>query len=721
MNNVRSLVPADRMVDARRLAEILAENEMLRAEVKVARQAMEISAELTVAQFVETEKLIKKVQMANALQKAVFDAAHRISVIATDENGVIRLFNAGAEKMLGYSASEVVGTQTPVIFHLQSEYDLRCQEMSERAERSISGIELFFEHVRQGIFKEREWTYVRKDGTKFPAELSVTGLYGPENEVVGFLCAATDIAERKKKEQEILEARRAAEESNRAKSAFLANMSHELRTPLNAIIGYSEMLQEDAEDEGQEDFIPDLKKIHAAGKHLLSLINDILDLSKIEAGKVELLIEPFDLPDLVKEVVSTVQPLVEKKYNTLKASCAEEIGTVTGDITRMRQILFNLISNAAKFTENGEISMTVLPEVKEGRKWISVSVSDTGIGMTPEQARGIFEPFTQADSSTTKQYGGTGLGLTISKRFCEMMGGSIQVESEQGKGTTFIVMIPAVVKSAKTKQERPKAEEPLPAIPVTDERGSPNTVLVIDDDPTARDLMSRFMEKEGFKVVCAPGAKEGIELAGKIKPAMITLDVLMPGMDGWAALKHLKSDPDLADIPVVMVSMLDEEDMGFALGASEYLVKPVDRNRLAAVLGKYMVAGATGRALVVDDQKDARELMAKMLQGEGWGCIQAENGEVALRRIAEDPPDLVFLDLMMPVMDGFQFIETLRKRDDLPPVPIIVITAKEITQEEREYLNSNVQKVIQKSELDRDRVLEELKTMIDKQVSLEKG
>jgi CheY-like chemotaxis protein len=361
---------------------------------------------------------------------------------------------------------------------------------------------------------------------------------------------------------------------------FLANMSHELRTPLNAILGYSEMLMEEAGDLGQDGFVPDLKKIHGAGKHLLSLINDVLDISKIEAGKMEVFLESFLVRPLIDDVVSTVQPLVEKNANALIVSCPEDVGEMHADVTKVRQGLFNLLSNACKFTKEGRITLKVSSDVRDGAPWLHFAVADTGIGMSPEQLGKLFQAFSQVDASTTRKYGGTGLGLAISRKFCQLMGGDITVASEPGKGTTFTMHLPAVVAEGKTAADQPEG-----GLEAESRTGTP--VLVIDDDPTVHDLMRRFLGKEGFKVVPALSGEEGLRLARASVPDVIVLDVQMPTMDGWQVLQQLKADPALKDVPVVLITMMDQKSLGYSLGANDYLLKPVDREKVAGVLNKY--------------------------------------------------------------------------------------------------------------------------------------
>jgi len=510
----------------------------------------------------------------------------------------------------------------------------------------------------------------------------------------GIVATYADISELKQREAQLAHlvsqlevARDAAQEASRTKSSFLANMSHELRTPLNAIIGVTEMLLDDARDLDRADEFEPLERVLRAGRHLLALINDILDLSKIEAGKIDVHLESFPIGPLIDEVVQTVSPLAAKNGNRIVVEHGVT-SSMYADQMRVRQALLNLVSNAGKFTENGTV--TISSEQKGDL--IEIAVKDTGIGMTPDQVGKLFQEFTQADSSTTRKYGGTGLGLAISRRFCQMMGGNIAVESELGSGSRFTIILPmrgvdmvagpAVAPASDQARAATEADNQL--------------VLIVDDDQTVRDVIGRYLEREGFEVAFSDGGREGLRLARELDPAAITLDINMPDLDGWTVLAALKGDPALAHIPVVLVTIFDEKNRGFALGATDYLIKPVDRDTLVRVLRRTCgVRG--GRLLMVDDDEIARRTMRLALEHQGWQIVEAADGRIALEQLAAAPPDVILLDLMMPEMDGFTFLEEMRLQDQWHDIPVIVITARELTSEDRDRLNGGVERVIQKT------------------------
>ncbi len=489
---------------------------------------------------------------------------------------------------------------------------------------------------------------------------------------------------------------RAAANAERARAQFIANMSHELRTPMNAIIGYSEMVVEELTELGHDALTDDVRRVHRSGKHLLRLINDILDLSKIDAGKMEVQRERVDLADLAREVVEAVTPAAMDQANEIRLELDVTVHSIVSDRQRIRQCLLNLLSNAVKFTQGGEIVLRVEP-AKGG---VQLAVSDEGIGMSKAQQERIFAEFTQGDASTARRFGGTGLGLTLTRRFAEMMGGSVRVESTPGVGSTFFLQLPdlaiAPERGAQLMAEAAQAEP------------GERIVLAVDDDPDVIDLVSRILARDGFKVVAALDGDQAFALAERLKPVAILLDVVLPGMSGWEVLSRLKAHPKLSEIPVVMLTTIDDRTRGLSLGAHEYMVKPVERKLLSGHV-KRLYRGDMGTdVLIVDDDYATRRLMRRYLQRDGWSVRTAPDGREALDAVIEERPGLILLDLMMPVMDGITFLQHLRSQSRWDDIPVVVTTAKDLSRDEVKQLEASVSQVISKHAHSMDEILAEV-------------
>jgi adenylate cyclase len=497
------------------------------------------------------------------------------------------------------------------------------------------------------------------------------------------------------------DARDQSEQSSIAKSQFLANMSHELRTPLNAILGYAELLIEDFEDEAQQDAVDDLQKIRRSAHHLLTLINDILDLSKIEAGRMDIEKHSFDVSGLIDEVVGTIQPLALQKHNKIIVNIEPAIGSMTSDSVKVRQVLLNLLSNACKFTEAGIISVSVRLLSRDAHSTVQITVSDTGIGMNDEHLSRIFEAFTQADASTTRKFGGTGLGLAITKKFVELMGGDISVSSEPSVGTTFSVLLPRHLGDAPPAFDTQDMD--YASTGATDESmvAAPGSflVLVIDDEPMAQELNKRWIERLGHRVIIAPNGTKGLELARKLNPNVILLDISMPGLNGWEVLQQLKDDPVTQHIPAIMVSAHDDRKRAVLLGAVELLTKPVARDDLNQLLTLYS-GRSGGNILLVEDDIAMADIYSRSISSAGFQVHHAKNGIEALKLIEKQQDfRMAVVDLMMPQMDGFQFLEAIEARYPNLLMPVMVLTAKDLTTHDRKRLAGHAQMLRQKGNL----------------------
>jgi signal transduction histidine kinase/DNA-binding response OmpR family regulator len=508
-------------------------------------------------------------------------------------------------------------------------------------------------------------------------------------------------AERRYQQARAEEAR--AEAANRAKSSFLANMSHELRTPLNAIIGYSEILADEATDGGYGNLLPDLERITSASKHLLSLINDILDVSKIEAGRMEAFLEIFEIRPMIDDVASVVAPLLSKNANRLVLEVDDDLGTMRSDVTKMRQCLLNLLGNAGKFTEHGTVTLGAHALRHEDVELVEFSVSDTGIGMSPEQLDALFRPFTQADSSTTRRYGGTGLGLALTKSFTELLGGEVRVESEPGVGSRFSLRLPRVL-------------DAIAQPAVTHARGSGSRrVLIIDDDEALHTLLGFHLADQGLAVHHAHGAVEGLQLVREIMPDVILLDIIMPQVDGWTVLRKLKEDTELRHIPVIVLSVSDQRDLGLVRGAADVLAKPLEPAEISRVVERYC-GGPSGTVMIVEDDVLDRELFARILRRHGVPTDERANGRDALAALDRVRPSLILLDLMMPEMDGFELMAELAKRPAWASIPVVVITGRDLSVAERERLQESARRVLLKGAFSRTELIDMVKERVRESV-----
>ena len=484
---------------------------------------------------------------------------------------------------------------------------------------------------------------------------------------------------------ELQVARDQAMEASRTKSSFLANMSHELRTPLNAIIGLTELMSEHSARFGTEKAIEPMRRVLNAGRHLLELINGILDLSKIEAGKLDLSLDMVEVRPVMDEVMALAKPLAEANKNELTLDCPPNTGSIYADSMRFRQILLNLLSNACKFTKAGKVGVKATRVLDGDRLWVEFAVSDTGIGMTEEQIGRLFQEFTQADASTTRKFGGTGLGLAITRKLCQLMGGDIRVTSTIGQGSTFTARLP-VDSGVTAAMPAPKSSN------MSD--SSQGLVLVIDDDVTARELITSYLIEHGFAVETASTGAEGLRRAKELRPSVITLDIMMPDMEGWTVISALKADPELAHIPVIIISIVDEHRRGIALGAAGHLTKPIHRDKMLEVLAPFRTAGRPGVVLIVDDDDDQREEVRMSLEARGWTVHEANHGRRALEVLGSVSPDIVLLDLMMPEMDGFEVVAALQDNPAWRDIPVVVVSAQDLSGEDRLRLNRGVEHIV---------------------------
>ncbi|WP_237214076.1 response regulator [Falsiroseomonas oryziterrae] len=621
-----------------------------------------------------------RLKRSEARLRTILDAIPQLAWM-TDPDGAIQWYNRRWYDFTGAPPGEMLGDGWQSVQHP----DHRARVVERFREAIEAGEPWEDTFPLRGADGRYRWFLSRA------LPLFEAGDEEEEARPIGWFGTNTDIAELREAEEQLAAAKAAAEDANIAKSQFIANMSHELRTPLSAVIGYAEMLEEEAQSLEKADvFLDDLGKITANARHLLSLINDVLDLSKIEAGKMEVQPEDFEVAPLLREVASTVEALAERRRNRLVVECADDLGSAHSDPVKIRQCLFNLLGNAAKFTEDGTIT---LHAERDGDR-LRFTVRDTGIGMSPEQLDKLFQRFSQADASTTRRFGGTGLGLAITRAFTTMLGGDIAVESKAGEGSAFTLTIPADMRLVRAEADEPAAQ--IGEAVAAEQDGPAGLVLVIDDDAATRDLLSRFLRREGFAVRCAPDGAQGLEMARQLRPVAILLDVMMPRMDGWAVLSALKADAALAGTPVVMVTVVQERGLAFSLGADDYLNKPVRWDRLKRVLDRFRREVAPGHVLLLESDEAERRELAGVLAAEGWTVATSADAQDAMARLASPPvPAVLVMELRAPAAgEGFALLRELRRRPELRETAVIAITEGEVDEAELDRLRAAVDTVV---------------------------
>lgn len=648
-------------------------------------------------------------------------------IITFDQSGKIEQANAAAEEMFGVGPGGLVGTKVQKLMklpeHLQKPVPVGALSSGSAIAGHGGTVTQLFNAVKTPGEEHRG---LRMDGGTFWMEVTFSQVPLEDRRVITGIFR--DVTARKRTEERVrlmndeLDARvrlrtaqledaktklelalAQAESAAAAKDRFISVVSHELRTPLTSAMGYTELLLNPRATKLRENPGPTLEKILTSCKHLLTLINDLLDVGRYTAGKpIDLAPIRFDLSGFLRGVQEMVAPLIKKNGNALETAIPSGLGEVVNDETRLRQVLLNLLSNASKFTEKGRVCLHVERRRENGADQLVFQISDTGAGMTPEQVEKLFTPFYRVDNSMTRRQGGTGLGLTITKMICELMGGSIRVDSMQGQGSTFTVIVPAEVGAAR-KAGQPSVEGAKSTAPAK------GTVLVIDDDATIRHMLETYLQQEGFHVVLAPTGPEGLRLAREYQPMCITLDVLMPGEDGWDVLARLKNDPATRDIPVIMLTIMEERNRGFALGATEYVTKPIDWGRLGSILCRYQPSGRDGQPiLIVEDDALQRGYLREELILAGWAVLEAANGAEALKVCEATTPSLILLDLTMPIMDGFEFLDELRRKEGGADIPVVVVTARELSDADRRRLNRSVAQVLAKESLSKEKLLERI-------------
>jgi PAS domain S-box-containing protein len=637
------------------------------------------------AVLLQKNQLLRTVQQSEERLREVIESINE-GMFVVGRDGRVDLWNRAAERMLGRSREQVVGL--PLAAALP---DVDATSLPRAVDEALltGRVATIVEFSRPGgtadsIFEARVFPFGR-----------------------GATVFLDDVTARKRSEGELKQAKVDAESANRAKSKFLASMSHELRTPLNAIIGFSEILTDHLFGQLNERQGKYVENILVSGRHLLRLINDILDLSKVEAGRMTLEPGPFDVAEALRDVHVIVKTLAIKKGIDLTFLVPPDLPVVTADLPKFKQVMYNLLSNAIKFTRPGGAVTTeasIGNDDASAGPLLRVSVTDTGIGIKPADQARIFGEFEQVDSTYSRGQQGTGLGLALVRQLVVLHGGRIWVQSDEGTGSTFTFVIPVKIAAHREPVVTPAEQAPPAAAP----RSARPMVLVAEDDPNASELLTRYISSAGYSVRHAVDGEQAVSMARELRPSVITLDIMLPKKDGWKVLCELKSHPDTRGIPVVIVSITDDRQLGFTLGATDFLMKPVDKEGLSAVLERAMSSSARNirTVLVIDDEPDTVEMVGGLLQRHGIEVLKAYGGSEGVAIAVEHRPDAVILDLMMPGMTGFDVVRQLRDDPRARNIPILILTAKDLTADERATLNRHVQAITQKG--GRDELLGEL-------------
>ena len=610
-----------------------------------------------------------------ALYRTLIEAAPQIIWVA-DADGQVALLNKAWREFSGLSDEESLGTRWAEALHPEDLPDVLAKW--ERA-------------YNHGETYSGECRFRAKDGSYQTFIFIGAPVRDNSGKIINWVGINTNIADRVEAEIALQEAKDAAEYANRAKSEFLATMSHELRTPLNAIIGFSEILRDEilgTINDEQKELVLD---IHTSGNHLLAMINDILDLSKIEAGKMELQLEHFSVKEAVTEVNTIVNALANKKQIQLTLEFDQDV-SIQADKIKFKQILYNLLSNAIKFTDaGGEVNTKF--EVSESA--LLGSVTDTGVGISSQDREKLFQPFTQLDAASTRSHSGTGLGLALTNRLIQLHGGKIWVDSAINEGSTFSFTFPL----HQQKETVGITGSDVSSTETATTFGDNRTILVAEDNEQAAQLLGIYLTEAGYQVEYATNGEEAITKAAEVHPFAITLDVLLPKKDGWQVLREMKTQPNLRSIPVIIVSVTEERQLAFGLGAVDHLVKPIDRETLLASLRSLRLPSRDGspRVLVVDDDPQTVRLLSTVLTNDGYEVLKVYGGSEAIETAISQSPDLIILDMMMPKVDGFQVIQRLTGDPRTRDIPIVICTALDLTDEDRDRLNGQIQSIIQKT------------------------